>query len=127
MGAEGPSHCICGKPFGVEHALSCPTGGFPIIRHNELRDITASLMTEVCHGVAVEPTLQTLSGEQMALCSAITTDDARVDIQATGFWGDRKQRAFFDVKVFNLLPRASETSHWRNATRGVNGIRRTHS
>ena len=41
------SHCICGKPFGVEHALSCPTGGFPIIRHNELRDITASLMTEV--------------------------------------------------------------------------------
>ena len=37
----------------------------------------------------------------MALCSAITTDDARVDIQASGFWGDRKQRAFFDVKVFN--------------------------
>ena len=43
---------------------------------------------KVCHGVAVEPTLQTLSGEQMALSSAITTDDARVDIQATGFWGD---------------------------------------
>ena len=95
------SHCICGKPFGVEHALSCPTGGFPIIRHNELRDLTAGLMIEVCHGVAVEPTLQTLSGEQMALSSAITTDDARVDIQATGFWGDRRQRAFFDVKVFN--------------------------
>ena len=37
----------------------------------------------------------------MALSSAITTDDARVDIQATGFWGDRRQRAFFDVKVFN--------------------------
>ena len=92
------SLCICGKPFSVEHALSCPTGGFPIIRHNELRDITASLMMEVCHGVAVEPTLQTLSGEQMALCSAITTDDARVDIQVTGFWGDRKQRAFFDVR-----------------------------
>ena len=41
--------------------------------HNEFRDITASLMTEVCHGVAVELTLQTLSGEQMALNSAITT------------------------------------------------------
>jgi len=95
------SHCICGKPFGVEHALSYPTGGFPIIRHNELRDITASLMTEVCHGVPVEPTLQTLFGEQMALSSAITTDDTRVDIQATGIWGDQKQRAFFDVKVLN--------------------------
>ena len=58
-------------------------------------------MTEVCHGVALEPTLQTLLEEQMALSNAITTDDARVDIQATGFWGDRKQRAFFDVKVLN--------------------------
>ena len=37
----------------------------------------------------------------MALSSAITTDDTRVDIQATGFWGDQKQRAFFDVRVFN--------------------------
>lgn len=71
----------------MEHALSCPTGGFPIIRHNELRDITANLMMEVCHGVAVKQTLQTVTGEQMALNSAITTDDARVDIQATGFGG----------------------------------------
>ena len=38
----------------------------------------------------------------MVLSSAITTDDARVDIQATDFGGgDKKQRAFFDVKVFN--------------------------
>ena len=81
--------------------MICPTGGFPIIKHNELRDITASLMTEVCHGVAVEPTLQTLLEEQIALSSAITTDDTRVDIQATGFGEDQKQRAFFDVKVFN--------------------------
>ena len=95
------SHCICGKPFGVKHALSRPTVGFPIIRHNELRDITASLMTEVCHGIAVEPTLQTLSGEEMVESSAITTDDARVDIKATDLGGDQKQRAFFDVKVFN--------------------------
>ena len=37
----------------------------------------------------------------MALSSAITTDDTRVYIQVTGFWEDWKQRAFFDVKVFN--------------------------
>ena len=30
-------------------------GGFPTIRHNEIRDITASLITEVCPNVAVEP------------------------------------------------------------------------
>ena len=76
-------------------------GGFPTVRHNELRDITASLMTEVCHDVSVEPTLQTLSVEWLALGSTITTDGARVDIQATGFWEDQKERAFFDVKLFN--------------------------
>ena len=38
-----PSHCVCGQSFTVQHALSCPRGGFPSIRHNELRDLTASL------------------------------------------------------------------------------------
>ena len=33
------------------HALGCPCGGFPSTRHNELRDITAGLLTEVCHSV----------------------------------------------------------------------------
>ena len=42
-----------------------------------------------------------LSGEQLSANSAVTTDEARADIQARGFWGDRKQQAFFDVKVFN--------------------------
>ena len=32
-----PSTCTCGKSFTVEHALSCPLGGFPSIRHNEIR------------------------------------------------------------------------------------------
>ena len=36
-----PSHCICGKSFTVEHALSCPFGGFPTLRHNEIRNLTA--------------------------------------------------------------------------------------
>ena len=76
------------KQVSIKHALmSCPMGGFPIVRHNELRDITASLMTEVCHGVSVEPTLQTLSVERLAQSSAISTDGARVDIQATVFLG----------------------------------------
>ena len=52
-----PSHCVCGQSFSVQHALSCPRGGFPAIRHNELRDLTASLLKETCHGVATEPSL----------------------------------------------------------------------
>ena len=50
-----PTSCVCGSRFSVEHALSCPRGAFPIIRHNEIRDLTASVLTEVCHDVRVEP------------------------------------------------------------------------
>ena len=56
-----PQSCICGHKFEVDHALSCKRGGFVIQGRNELRDFTASLLTEVCHNVAVEPSLQPLS------------------------------------------------------------------
>ena len=32
-------NCDCGTQFSVEHALSCPNGRFPSIRHNEIRDL----------------------------------------------------------------------------------------
>ena len=96
-----PSHCVCGKDFTLSHALSCPHGAFPIIRHNEVRDLTASLMTEVCHDVQVEPHLHALSGEVMHHHSAVLDDNARVDIRTSGFWMCLHHRTFFDVRVFN--------------------------
>ena len=98
-----PSKCACGQSFTVEHALSCPMGGFPTIRHNEIRDLTANLMSEVCHDVCVEPSLQPVTGEILNGASAITEDGARLDIAANGFWGGRHERAYFDVRVFNPL------------------------
>ena len=53
-----PTKCNCGSVFSTDHAMICPMGGFPTIRHNELRDITASLLSDVCHNVATEPRLQ---------------------------------------------------------------------
>ena len=53
-----PSTCACGTKFSIEHALSCPKGGFPSIQHNEIRDLTADLLTEVCSHVCIEPDLQ---------------------------------------------------------------------
>ncbi len=50
-----PSSCTCGKQFSVDHALSCPKGGFTITRHN---DLTANLLTEICNDICVEPELQ---------------------------------------------------------------------
>ena len=96
-----PSSCECGASFTVEHVLSCPRGGFPSIRHNEIRDITANLLTEVCRDVQVEPDLQEVSNEVLSGRSAITTDGTRLDIAASGFWGGRYERTFLDVRVFN--------------------------
>ena len=45
--------CVCGANFTVEHVLSCHCGGFPSIHHNEIRDITAKLLTEICNDVCV--------------------------------------------------------------------------
>ena len=75
-------------------------GGFPTIRHNELRDVTASLLSDVCHNVATEPRLQPLSEESLTYRTTITADNARLDIRARGFWSIA-QDAYFDVRVFH--------------------------
>ena len=96
-----PSRCVCGNEGTVDHLLSCPNGGFPSIRHNELRDITATLLSEVCNNVTIEPGLQPLTGESLTHASSNTAPEARLDVAANGVWGSRFERAFFDVRVFN--------------------------
>ena len=96
-----PLNCDCGSQFSVEHALSCPKRGFPSIRHNEIRDLTANLLSEVCNDVCIEPHLQPITGEHLSGASANTQDGARLDIAANGLWGGRYERTFFDVRVFN--------------------------
>ena len=70
-----------------------------MIRHNEVQDLTASLLTEVCHNVATEPFLQPVTSETFSLASVNTTNDAHLDIKAKGFWS-RGQDAYFDVRGF---------------------------
>ena len=96
-----PSRCRCGHPFEVDHVLSCRHGGYHTLRHNETRDLLATLLKEVCREVSIEPRLQPLSGERLPR-SANSDDEARLDIQARGFWGsgNGQQDAFFDVRVF---------------------------
>ena len=80
-----PSHCACGHSFSVSHALSCHMGGYPSIRHNEIRDLTANLLSEVCHSVSIKPHLQPVQGEALSGASANINDGARLDIAANGF------------------------------------------
>ena len=96
-----PATCGCGARFSIEHSLSCPKGGFPSIRHNEIRDLTANLLTEICSDVRIEPDLQPLTGETLSYATSNSQDGARLDIAANGFWGGHYERTFFDVRVFN--------------------------
>ena len=104
-----PTSCSCGSSFSIEHALSCTKGGYPSIRHNEIRDLTANLVSKVCSNVSVEPMLQPITGETFRGASANVQDGARLDIAADGFWGGRFERAFIDVRVFN--PYAASNQH----------------
>ena len=75
-----------------------------------MRDLLANLLTEVCHDVSLEPHLQPLSGESLSFRTASTEDNARLDVAASGFWGGRFERAFFDVRVFNPHASSNRTS-----------------
>ena len=101
-----PTNCSCGSPLSINHCLNCHLGGFTILHHNSVRDLTARLLNEVCQNVTIEPPLQPLSGETLQTKSAITTDSARLD-KKDGFWDCLRQSALFDVRIFNPTAHSS--------------------
>ena len=96
-----PSFCPCGAGFSVGHAPSCPTGGFPSVRHNEVRDVTAHLLKKVTHNVAIEPTLQPVTGERGSSIVPPTVMP-RLDLMF--------QQTAFGVAGFNALSLLSGSS-----------------
>ena len=78
-------------------------GAFPTHRHNELRDITATVLAEVCSDVSIEPVLQLCNGLVTRHATATASGNVRADISVRGFWGSAHshQSAYLDVKVFN--------------------------
>ena len=87
----------CGSKNDTDHALSCKTGGYVSFRHDAIRDVEAELLKEVCRDVRTEPPLQRTKGD-MLRSTANTSDQARLDIAATGLWS-RFERTYFDVRV----------------------------
>jgi len=101
-----PITCVCNNPFDLQHALSCPKGGMVIARHNELRNLTAEILSEICTNVVIEPTLTQLTGETFSYATANTSNEARADVSARGFW-IKGQTAFCDVRVFNPIAKCN--------------------
>ena len=95
-----PTFCSCGERNTLDHSLVCKKGGFVSMRHNQIRDLEAMLMSEVCKDVQREPPLLPLSGEMFNLRSTNTASEARLDISARGIW-NTVDKTFFDVRVFH--------------------------
>ena len=92
--------CVCGDSFNLQHALSCPKGGLVITRHNELRNLTAEILGEVCKNVVIEPLLTPLTGEEL-LKSSNTSNQARADKSARVL--QINGQTAFCIRVFNPL------------------------
>ena len=75
---------------------------FVSLRHNQVRNLTASLFNEVCHNVCLEPQLLQLTGKNLNEKMLIRSDEARADIAGRGFWVTG-QMAFLNVRVFNPI------------------------
>ena len=90
------SNCPCRVPFNTNHAMDCKKGGFIHARHDNLRNLEAALLSEVCKDVAIEPLLQPITGECFDLRSANTENGAHLDVKARGFY---RQGQYFDVRV----------------------------
>ena len=50
-----PTSCPCGSKFDIQLSMSCKKGGIIYIRHNDLRDLAANMMSEVCKDTENEP------------------------------------------------------------------------
>ncbi len=76
-----------------------PKGRFPSIRHNEIRDLTANLLTEVCHDMYVEPNLQPITSDKSFLERpwSLRTEHAWTQQQVdTGREGLRERTSTFE-------------------------------
>ena len=96
-----PSQCPCGKSFNPTHAMVCKTGGFIHARHDNVKNLEASLLSRVCKDVAIEPSLLPVTGEEFVLRSANIEDDSRLDVKARSFYR-QGQTAFYDIRIAHL-------------------------
>jgi hypothetical protein len=94
---DAPELCDgCGKPFSARHAASCPVGGLPMRRHNELVGCIAKLLMKAgFHVLEYEPRIRYRSDEEDAAAGLIG------DIRVRGLFNDQRDTVI-DVKMADL-------------------------
>ena len=93
-----------------DYALRCPTGAFPTCHHNEIQDLLAALIWEVCFDRAIKQHLHPLTRETFRRQATTTDDESRLDIRARGFWGNQAENTFLMWVSFNLNLPSNRTS-----------------
>ena len=86
--------CVCGTDMTLDHACTCPCGGYPAARHDEICDVIADVMHDALRDVEVEPQLLPVEDEELSGRTTNRSTEARLDIRARGFW-TRQQDSFF--------------------------------
>ena len=76
--------CPWDQKYNVAHALNCKKGGFAIMRHNNLMDFVADMLSRIVNDVETEPELQPVTGE---VIEGLSGNASRPDIRARGVWG----------------------------------------
>ena len=99
------------QKFTVQHALSYKKGGFVTLRHNELCDNIAEMLQEDTNAVRIEPILQPLTAQEQSIGGNVSVE-AWADVSARVFWC-RGQRAFFDVRFFDLNAQGHENKTFK--------------
>ena len=68
------------------------------MRHNNIRNLEAHLLSDVCKDVKIEPELLPIGNSRTL--STNVADKARLDVSAVGVWSPM-ERTFLDVRVFH--------------------------
>ena len=80
-----PTSLPCRNKFDIQHSLSYKKGVFIYKYDNDLRDLTANMMSEVCKETEIEPKLTPLSGAELQGRTSNNSNEAKVDIRTRGF------------------------------------------
>ena len=68
------------------------------MHHNNIRDLEASLLKDICKDIKIEPELMPLGNSETQ--SSNTAEKARLDVSAVGIWSSM-ERTFLDIRVMH--------------------------
>ena len=109
----------------VNFIYSIGKGSFVTIRHNNLRDLTARILLEVCNDTEIKVKLVPLRGEDLTNRTGNRSNEARLGVRASWFW-ERGEQVFFQVYSTPTLANIS-TNRCNNVMLSMKMKRKEHT